>query len=267
MPVYAGHFRVVQPAIVLEDIRRQVAAGAQHITFGDPDFFNGPGHAIPLVQALHAEFPALTYDVTIKIEHLLRHAALLPALRATGCLFVTSAVEAADDAILARFAKRHTRADFVRAAGLLREVGLALNPTFVTFTPWTTRQTYIELLELIAELGLIEHVAPIQYAIRLLIPAQSRLLELADVRALVQPFDQAALVYPWAHPDPSIDTLYRQLLRAVKVRRNTRHEHFAEVWRLAQATLGAPPNERMQRELARRADWRPIPHMSEPWYC
>lgn len=267
VPVYGGHFRVVQPAIVLEDIRGQVAAGAQHITFGDPDFFNGPGHAIPLVQALHAEFPALTYDVTIKIEHLLRHAALLPALRATGCLFVTSAVEAADDAILARFAKRHTRADFVRAAGLLREVGLALNPTFVTFTPWTTRQTYIELLELIAELGLIEHVAPIQYAIRLLIPAQSRLLELADVRALVQPFDQAALVYPWAHPDPSIDTLYRQVLRAVKVRRNTRHEHFAEVWRLAQATLGAPPNERMQRELARRTDWRPIPHMSEPWYC
>lgn len=267
VPVYGGRFRVVQRAVVLEDVRQQVAAGARHITFGDPDFFNGPGHAIALVQEMHAEFPALTYDVTIKIEHLLRHAALLPVLRDTGCLFITSAVESADDATLARFDKRHTRADFVRAAGLLRELGLTLNPTFVTFTPWTTRRGYVELLELIAELDLIEHVAPIQYAIRLLIPAQSRLLELPEVRALVQPFDSAALVYPWQHPDPGVDALYRQVLSAVRVRRASRHEHFAEVLRLAQAALGAPVSAHAQREQARRADWRPIPHMSEPWYC
>ena len=41
----------------MEDIRRQVAAGAQHISFGDPDFFNGIGHAIPLVEQFHREFP------------------------------------------------------------------------------------------------------------------------------------------------------------------------------------------------------------------
>jgi radical SAM superfamily enzyme YgiQ (UPF0313 family) len=67
VPVYNGRFRIVQPEIVLADIRQQVAAGAEHITFGDPDFFNGPGHAIPLVTALHQEFPHLTYDVTIKV--------------------------------------------------------------------------------------------------------------------------------------------------------------------------------------------------------
>ena len=43
VPVYKGTFRIVQREVVLEDIRRQVAAGAQHITFGDPDFFNGVG--------------------------------------------------------------------------------------------------------------------------------------------------------------------------------------------------------------------------------
>ncbi|HJT89416.1 MAG TPA: CUAEP/CCAEP-tail radical SAM protein, partial [Bryobacteraceae bacterium] len=72
VPVYRGTFRIVQAEVVLEDIRRQVAAGAEHITFGDPDFLNGPGHVMPIVEMLHREWPLLTYDVTIKIEHLLR---------------------------------------------------------------------------------------------------------------------------------------------------------------------------------------------------
>lgn len=267
VPVYGGRFRVVPREVVLADVRQQVAAGARHITFGDPDFLNGPTHAVALAQALHAEFPSLTYDATIKVEHLLKHAPLLPTLRDTGCLFVTSAVESADDAILARFDKQHTRADFVRAVGLLREVGLALNPTFVTFTPWTTRQSYVDLLELIAELDLIEHVAPIQYAIRLLIPAGSRLLELPDVPGLIGPFDQAALTYPWAHPDPRMDQLQREVLRSVSVRRRSRQDSFADVWRLAQAALDAPVRQAARYAAARQLDRTPIPHMSEPWYC
>ena len=138
VPVYNGHFRVVQPEVVLEDIRRQVAGGAQHITFGDPDFFNGPRHAIEIVTAIHREHPRLSYDVTIKIEHLLKHSALLPTLRDTGCLFVTSAVESVDDAILTRLDKGHTRADFIQVVRNFRAIGLALSPTFVAFTPWTT---------------------------------------------------------------------------------------------------------------------------------
>ncbi len=267
VPVYGGQFRVVQPDVVLADIRAQVAAGAEHITFGDPDFLNGPRHALAIVRALHAEHPALTYDATIKVEHLLRHAELLPELRATGCLFVTSAVEAVDDAILARLDKRHTRADFARAAGLLRAAGLPLNPTFVAFTPWISRAGYLDLLDTIAELGLVEHVAPIQYAIRLLIPARSRLLELEDVQALVEPFDQAALAYPWRHPDPGVDELQRAVLGAVQVRRDTRADTFAAVRELALAALGAEQPARGARERARRRDARPIPHMSEPWYC
>ncbi len=267
VPVYGGRFRVIQRDVVLEDVRRQVAAGAQHITFGDPDFFNGPGHAIPLVRALHAEFPDLSYDVIIKVEHLLKHADLLPVLRDTGCVLVTSAVEAVDDAILERFDKHHTRADFARAVGLLRATGLALNPTFVAFTPWTTRASYLDFLRAIWELDLVEHVAPIQYAIRLLIPAGSRLLELTDVRALIGPFAEAALAYPWAHPDPGMDQLYRDVMRAVRVRRS-RHEAFQAVWRLAKAALATPTQERddfvtSQQRPARK----PIPRMSEPWYC
>ncbi len=73
MPIYNGQFRIVQPDVVLADVDAQVAAGAEHITFGDPDFFNGPTHAMRVVDALHAAHPQVTYDVTIKVEHLLQH--------------------------------------------------------------------------------------------------------------------------------------------------------------------------------------------------
>ncbi|MGC1634012.1 MAG: CUAEP/CCAEP-tail radical SAM protein, partial [Candidatus Acidiferrales bacterium] len=196
VPVYNGAFRIVDRDVVLEDIRQQVEAGAQHITFGDPDFFNGPAHALTIVEALHCEFPQLTYDVTIKIEHLLQQARNLMALRDAGCLFVTSAVESVDDAVLEMLGKHHTRADFLRAVQMFREAGLVLQPTFVAFTPWTTLEGYCDLLKVIRENDLVESVAPIQLAIRLLIPTGSRLLELPEVLEMIGPFDEEALLYP-----------------------------------------------------------------------
>ncbi len=165
VPVYKGQFRIVSRDVVLEDIRRQVAAGAQHITFGDPDFFNGIRHAMELVEAFHREFPAATYDVTIKIEHLLKYEQRLPTLRDTGCLFVISAVESVADAVLGFLDKGHTRKDFLRVIKTFRELGMTLHPTFVPFTPWTTFDGYLDLLRVIAEQGVVENVAPIQLGI------------------------------------------------------------------------------------------------------
>ena len=160
VPVYKGIFRIVSKDVVLEDIRRQVAAGAQHITFGDPDFFNGIRHAMELVEAFHREFPAVTYDVTTKIEHLLKYEQHLPALRDTGCLFVISAVESVDDAVLEFLDKGHTREDFLRVVRAFRELGITLHPTFVPFTPWTTVQAYLDLLRVIEEQGFHGKVVP-----------------------------------------------------------------------------------------------------------
>lgn len=266
VPVYGGRFRVVPKDIVLEDVRRQVAAGATHITFGDPDFLNGPGHALPIVRAMHAEHPRLTYDVTIKVEHLLRHADLLPALRDSGCVLVTSAVEALDEGILERLDKRHTRADVARAAQLLRQAGIGLNATFVAFTPWTTRQVYRDFLRAIAELDLVDSVAPIQYAIRLLIPAGSWLLRLDEVRGLVGRFDPAGLVYPWRHPDPAMDELQKAAIRLAQgsgPRGESRAEFFGKLWDLVDARIGAGKRPALEHTLPRP----PIPYLSEPWYC
>ncbi len=252
VPVYQGQFRVVQRDIVLGDIGQQVKAGARHITFGDPDFFNGPGHAIKLVEELHREFPDVTYDVTIKVEHLLRHRDLLPTLKQTGCAFVTSAVESLDDAVLERFAKGHTRSDFFAVVAAMREAGLPLSPTFVAFTPWTTLESYRELLWTIADLGLVEHVAPVQYAIRLLVPAGSLLLGHLDV----EPFDAARLVHPWRHPDPEMDRLAAQIGLIAQGQRS-RREIFESVWEAA--------HERPLDFLL--PDRGTIPYLNEPWYC
>ncbi len=268
VPVYQGQFRIVQQDVVLEDIRRQVAAGAEHITFGDPDFFNGIGHALALVRALRAEHPHLTYDVTIKIEHLLKHAKHLTTLKETGCLFVTSAVESIDDRVLERLNKGHTRDDFLRVVRLCREAGLTLHPTFVAFTPWISIEGYQELLSLLAELDLSDHVAPIQLAIRLLIPAGSKLLELPEVQEIVGPFDETALIYPWRHSDPRVDRLQgdiQALVGAATARGASRREIFAQVWLLAEQApggLGRPLPLSVQTP-ARVT----IPYLTEPWYC
>src|ERR1700722_11654198 len=258
VPVYQGSFRVVQPEVVLADIRQQVSAGAQHISFGDPDFFNGPTHAMRIVDALHREWPDLSYDATIKIEHLLKHRELLPRLRETGCLFVTSAVETVDDAVLAKLDKGHTRADFIQVVREFQSAGLTLAPTFIPFTPWTTRESYRELLELLVVLDLVEHVAPVQLALRLLIPRGSRLLQLADAQAVIPEFDEPALLFRWRHPDPAVDALAEQALR-IAASHGSRREVFGYLWNLV--------NDHPLPENLNRKPNSAIPYLDEPWFC
>jgi hypothetical protein len=267
VPVYNGVFRVVERDVVMEDIRHQVAAGAQHVTFGDPDFFNGVGHTMPLVEELHREFPRLTYDVTIKVEHLLKHEDYVPRLQETGCLFVVSAVESLDDEVLRKIRKNHTRRDFFRVVELFREVGLVLQPTFVPFTPWTTLEGYCELLEVLRERELVGNVAPIQLAIRLLIPAGSRLLELEEIRQSVGAFDEAALTYPWKHADARVDRLCEEIQGIVHSgekmgRGRARIFERVEDRAFRVADGGITPSA-LPRVVSRAA----VPYLNEPWYC
>ena len=265
VPIYNGQFRVVQPDVVLADIDAQIAAGAEHITFGDPDFFNGPTHAMKIVAALHAAHPAVSYDVTIKVEHLLRHRDLVPRLADTGCAFVTSAVESIDDRVLALFDKGHTREDFVTTVALCRASGVTLVPTFVAFHPWLTLASYCDLLDTIDELDLVDHVAPIQLAIRLLVPKGSRLLALDEMRAHLGPFDPATLAYRWSHPDPGVDALQRDVMALVGTRLTAdRRTMFDEVSALAHERAGV---ERPMADARPARDRATVPYLNEPWYC
>jgi radical SAM superfamily enzyme YgiQ (UPF0313 family) len=264
VPVYKGVFRIVARDVVMEDVRRQVAAGAQHISFGDPDFFNGIGHAVKLMEEFHQEFPRTTYDATIKIEHLRKHEDLLPKLRDTGCLFVISAVESVDDAVLEKLEKGHTRADFLNVSKKFRELGITLHPTFVPFTQWTTFESYLDLLSVLHQESLLENVAPVQLGIRLLIPEGSRMLELEDVRKSVGPFDAESLVYPWNNPDARLDALsakVQAIAAAADAAKWPRAKTFEAIWRAAHQASELPVPE-----LTRSAT-KGVPFLSEPWYC
>src|SRR5258705_3252570 len=265
VPIYNGQFRVVQQDVVLADAAAQIAAGAHHITFGDPDFFNGPTHAMRIVDALHAAHPDVTYDATIKVEHLRQPRDLLPRLAATGCAFVISAVESLDDRVLALFDKGHTREDFFEAVALCRDAGVTLVPTFVAFHPWLSLESYCDLLDTIARLDLVDHVAPIQLAIRLLVPEGSRLLALDEMRAHISRFDPATLTYRWAHPDPPVDALHRDVTALVGTRLTAdRRAVFAELSALAHDRAELPRPRADSRPARARAT---VPYLNEPWYC
>ncbi len=257
-PVYGGRLRVVGQDVVLEDIRQLVAMGAEHITFGDPDFFNGIRHSLRIVEAMHAEFPSLTYDATIKIEHILEQ---------TGCLFVVSAVEAVQDHILENFRKGHTAADVEEALAITASVGIVLRPTFVAFTPWTSLDDYLGLLEFIDRHNLVGHVDPIQLAIRLLVPRGSSLIGTPAMDPFLRPFDEATFSHRWRHPDPRVDRLQKAASDAVAQAvgtEQTAEAIFDQVYNLALGTAGRP---------GRAPDGRPprsagaVPRLTEPWFC
>ena len=264
VPVYEGRFRIVPVDVVLADVAQQVAMGARHVSFGDPDFLNGPTHALRVARALHDAFPQLTYDVTVKIEHIVRYPGHIETLAETGCLFLISAVESIDDAILARLAKGHTAEDFERAVATTRAAGIHLTPTFVPFTPWTTVAGYRALLERLVELRLVESVPAVQLSIRLLVPAGSHLFEIEGFERLVEAFDDDMLGYPWRHSDPAVDALQvriQAIAEAAADNGEPRRATFERIWRCVHDALGQVPPALPDDVGA------PIPMHSEPWYC
>ncbi|HMA40544.1 MAG TPA: CUAEP/CCAEP-tail radical SAM protein [Gemmatimonadales bacterium] len=267
-PVYGGRFFAVPLPVVLADIRQQVEGGAGHITFGDPDFLNGPGHALRVTRELHAASPGLTFDFTAKIEHLVRHRTLIPDFAALGCVFIVSAVESFSDVVLARLQKGHTRADIHAALRLTREAGIALRPSFVAFTPWTTLDDYLDMLDVVEEEGLVDQVDPVQYSIRLLVPPGSALLDKPWMREHLGALDEAALTYRWTHPDLRMDRLHEQVCRLVEEGAERAEDAAATLERIREAAEALAERSRRRRgPTAPPGDRKRAARLTEPWFC
>jgi radical SAM superfamily enzyme YgiQ (UPF0313 family) len=273
-PVYNGRFFVVPREIVLADVDAQVREGAVHITFGDPDFLNGPTHSLKLVQEMHRQHPQLTFDMTTKVEHILQHRMLFTELRQLGCIFIVSAIESFSDLVLARLEKGHTRADITAALAILDEADIPMRPSLVAFTPWTTRDDYREMLDLVEAHGLIDQIDPVQYTIRLLVPPGSALLTRPETHEWLGALDSPAFVFRWRHPDPVMDELHAEVTaRVAEAARRVEDpfDSFTAIRTLTDALLGRPSQP--------LASWtspaRPRPHpdrarpprLTEAWFC
>jgi Radical SAM superfamily/B12 binding domain len=248
--VYDGRIRIVGADTVIGDVEQLVAAGARHITFGDPDFLNGRKHSLAVVRAMHERFPELTFDCTVKVEHILEFPQVWPELARCGCLFVVSALESVNDEILARLDKGHTTRDAAHAIALLREHGIELRPSFLPFTPWTTPDDMKDLVRFVAEHDLVANVDPVQYAIRLLLPEGSLLLDHPDMTPHLGPYDPERLSWTWTSADPAVDELQAQLA--------------------VLAEDGSLTYGRICSELGVEADAGPVeerPRLTEPWFC
>jgi len=266
-PIYNGRFFVVPFEVVMNDIRQQVNMGATHITFGDPDFLNGPKHSLKIVRALHGEFPHATFDFTAKVEHLIEQQESLHEFKECGGAFVVSAFESFSDEVLVRLNKGHTRHQIFEAVGIMNRVGIPIRPSLVAFSPWGTLDDYLDLLNCIRDLNLVEAVDSIQFSIRLLVPPHSALLK--DRRGLAKhvglALDESHYTYHWSHPDPRMDELHRAVSQRVEEAAATAEDiglTFETICALAYQTAGLtlPVFENYSPST-------PIPRLSEAWFC
>lgn len=263
--VYGGRFFVVPKETVLADVAQLVEAGARHITFGDPDFLNGPGHSFAVVRDLHERFADVTFDVTAKVDHLLRHRGRLSELKELGCLFVVSAIESLSNAVLARLDKGHTFEQICELTHLVREAGLTLRPTWLPFTPWSTLDDYQQMLRFVAAHGLIDQVDPVQYTVRLLIPPGSLLVRDGQLDGCARAPEPGTFSHAWSHPDPRMDRLAQEARTLVEGQAGQpAAKVFRELWLLVEQSSDTssptgPPTI--------RAAERPAPRLTEDWFC
>ena len=267
-PIYQGRFFAVPVEIVLADIRAQVRQGARHITFGDPDFWNGPTHAMRIIQAMHQEFPDVTFDATIKIEHLLKHRHLLPETRDSGCIFIVSAVESLNDTVLAHLAKGHISSDIAEVFDLMEQIGIALRPSLLPFSPWETLESYSDLLNFFEKRHLIEHLDPVHLSIRLLIPPGSALLDEPDSQGWLGELDPADYSYRWQHPDQRMDELQQKVAALVAEADNCQTDPIETFFQVKALALGAQSQDFSVAAAVQRYGPRKIlPHLTEAWFC
>jgi radical SAM superfamily enzyme YgiQ (UPF0313 family) len=265
--VYNGRVRPVDEAAVLADIDQLVAAGARHVTFADPDFLNTPLHSRRVVAAMHDRYPHLSFDCTTKVEHILVHRDVLAELARAGCAFVVSAFESVNDTILGHLDKGHTVAEASEAVIVLRDNGIEIRPSWLPFTPWTTLDDLVDLVDFVVAHDLVPNVDPVQYTVRLLLPEGSLLLDRPAITPHLGPYDPERLGWTWSHPDPAVDGLQTELAALVERRVEQAPDlTFQEIDTLIRANASTP------RTAPDRGAISPGPagqraRLTEPWFC
>lgn len=260
--VYDGRWRSVGQEVVLADIAGQVAAGADHITFGDPDFLNAPHYSMNILREAHAAFPDLTFDVTVKVSHLLEHATTVGEMAKAGVLFIVSAFESVHEPTLEILAKNHTVAEMAAAIELVREAGSHIRPTWLPFFPWTKPADVAAITDFINTHHLWEATDPIQLAIKLLIPEGSLLEDHPAVKPYLEGYRPEALTWDWRFADPRVAALQVSLADIVEDASDGGAEAFDTLARMSVEIDGAAGREEISL-----SPGPTVPRLTESWFC
>jgi hypothetical protein len=263
--IFNGRIQIHDLKAILDDVELLIDAGAEHLSFGDPDFLNAPAHSRKIVQEIHRQFPTLTFDATVKVEHIIKHESLWGLMAESGCLYVTSAVESFSPTVLTILDKGHSPLDPQRAIDILDRHGIGLHPTFVPFTPWTTARDLFDIFEFVVRNDLEGVLEPVQLSIRLLIPPNSLLLELPEVTQTLEGFDAARYTYLWSNENPLLDELAistGEIASSAATHNKSYRDTFEEIVQTTERLLGVDftrPSVQPRRGVAAVS--------SEPWFC
>ena len=256
--VYKGKFRIVDVNSILLDVDNLVSNGAEHITFGDPDFFNAPKHSFKVASLIKQKYPHLTFDAIIKVEHILEYEPLLKDLHAVDFLFITSAFESMNEVVLQKLQKGHTAHDMQKAIDVCREASLLIKPTWIPFTPWMQLDDYSRMLNFIISNKIINMTSSVQFAIRLLIPKFSTLLQQIADDGINTHYSKLKLTHEWEHTDRRVESLFGKI--SLLVDQCNGDDFFTKLCQLVEKNTG-------QKILKFEPNDSYAIGSSEEWYC
>ena len=260
--VYDGRMRVVGADSVLADIDQLAADGIQHVTFGDPDFLNAPRYSMDLLRAAHSAHPEMTFDLTVKVEHVLAHRYLWPEMAELGVLFVVSAFESTDHRTLEILDKNHTAADMSEAVTVLRAAGIHVRPTWLPFFPWTTPSDVAGIVGFVDDHRLWSATDPVQLSIKLLIPEGSLLEAHPAVEPYLTGYQPESLTWSWRFADQTTEQLHGEL-DSIAAEASDCGAEAGDTLLAMRARIG----EVAGVEVAPMPASPPAPRLTESWFC
>ncbi len=259
---FNGSFKTYSFEKIVNDVQNQVNQGAKHISFNDPDFFNGPMHALKILEALNKKFPGITYDSTIKVEHIIKYKKYFKELASLNMVFVISAFETTNDKVLSILEKNHTRSDLNNSIEISQEFSIDIRPTWMPFSPWTELKDLSNIVELIEGYQLRETVDPIQLTIKLLIPKHSLIIQRPEIKKYLGNYEKESLSYQWKYENIDAEKLQFRLFDFILNNSElNEHKQYLGMVNIIEEFTG--------RKLLTnfKYDFKNVPKLSETWFC
>ena len=259
---FNGTFKTYSLEKIISDVENQVNQGAKHISFNDPDFFNGPIHALKILESLNKKFPTITYDSTIKVEHIIKYKKYFKELSSLNMVFVISAFETTNDLVLSILEKNHTSNDLNTSIEISQDFGIDVRPTWMPFSPWTELNDLSSIVKLIEKYELRETVDPIQLTIKLLIPKHSLIIKKPEINKYLGNYEKNSLSFKWEYENNDVEKLQSSLFDFIL--HNSELDEHKQYLGMVNIIEKFTDTELLKNSTY---DFKNVPKLSETWFC